>query len=137
MAYHVVPGDSTVSVYDVARANLLVLEDARADYRAFNVGGRRKVSVLAYAELITQRIAVAIEPRVPGVYRLGDTRHVFSDVSKLEALGWEPTVPLVNIVDDYIAWAQEQPDLADYYSETELTMKRAGVLRRVDLHRRT
>ena len=30
-------------------------------------------------------------------------------MSQLQALGWEPVVPLEEIVDGYIAWAQAQP----------------------------
>ena len=120
-----------VSVHDVAWANLLVLEDERADFQVFNVGGDRQVTVLDYARLITERAGVDIEPEVPGLYRFGDTRHVFSDVSKLKALGWEPEVPLKAIVDEYIAWAQEQPGFTDYYTEAEARMEALGTIRRV------
>ncbi len=120
-----------VSVYDAARANLLVLEDSRADYQVFNVGGDRKVSVLEYAHLIAQRAGVGIEPEVPGLYRFGDTRHIFSDVSKLKAFGWEPVVPLEEIVDGYIVMAQAQPDFRDYSSEAKERMEALGTVRRV------
>jgi dTDP-L-rhamnose 4-epimerase len=120
-----------VSVYDVARANLLVLEDERADYQVFNVGGDRKISVLNYAHLIAERAGVSIEPRVPGSYRFGDTRHVFSDVSKLKALDWKPQVPLEEIVDGYIAWAQIQPDFRDYSAEAGERMQELGTVRKV------
>ncbi|MFC2030399.1 NAD-dependent epimerase/dehydratase family protein [Chloroflexota bacterium] len=118
-----------VSVYDVARANLLVLEDEQADYQVLNVGGDRKVNVLDYAHLIAQRAGVDIEPQVPGFYRFGDTRHVFSDVGKLKALGWEPQVGLEEIVDGYIAWARAQPDFRDYSSEALTQMERLGTVR--------
>jgi dTDP-L-rhamnose 4-epimerase len=117
-------------VYDVARANLLVLEDQRADSQVFNVGGDRKVSVLDYAHLVAKQAGVDIEPQLPGVYRFGDTRHVFSDVSRLKALGWAPMVSLEQIVDEYIAWAQAEPDFADYYAEAEAQMAALGTLRR-------
>jgi dTDP-L-rhamnose 4-epimerase len=119
-----------VSVYDVARANLLALEDARADYQCFNVGGNRRVSVVDYARLVAQRAGLAIEPKVPGLYRFGDTRHVFSDVSKLGGLGWRPVVPLDDIVDGYIAWAQVQPGFGNYYAKAEAQMEAMGTLRR-------
>ncbi len=121
-----------VSVYDVAQANLLALEDARADYQVFNVGGDRKVSVLEYARLIARRSGVDIEAEVPGLYRFGDTRHVFSDISKLKTLGWEPVVSLDEIVDGYITWAQEQPDFRDYSSDAEAQMEALGTVRKVN-----
>jgi dTDP-L-rhamnose 4-epimerase len=118
-----------VSVYDVARANVLVLEDPRADYGVFNVGGDRKVSVLEYAYLVARLTGVDIKPEVPGVYRFGDTRHVFSDVSRLKALGWQAAVSLEEIVAGYIAWAQGEPDFADYYTEAQAQMTALGTLR--------
>ena len=118
-----------VSVFDVARANALVLEDSRADYQVFNVGGDRQVSVLDYARLVARQASVDIEPRVPGVYRFGDTRHVFSDVSRLRALGWTPQVSLPEIVDGYIDWARTQDDFRDYYAQAEEQMEALGTLR--------
>lgn len=120
-----------VSVFDVARANLLVLEDSRADHQVFNVGGDRRVSVSNYARLIAQRAGVDLDPEVPGLYRFGDTRHVFSDVSRLKALGWEPEVSLEDIVDGYIAWAKTQSGFRDYYAEAQQRMESLGTLRRV------
>ncbi len=121
-----------VSVHDVARANLLVLEDPRADYEVYNVGGDRQVSVRDYAELIAKHAGVGIEPETPGLYRFGDTRHVVSDVSKLNSLGWSPQVSLEAIVDKYIAWAQAQPGFRDYYREAEARMQALGTLRKVE-----
>ena len=121
-----------VSVHDVARANLLVLEDERAAGQVFNVGGDRKVTVLEYAHLIAGRAGLNIEPQVPGLYRFGDTRHVFSDVSKLKALGWQPEVSLEAIVDEYLSWASAQPGFADYYAAAEAKMQQLGTLRRVE-----
>jgi len=120
-----------VSVHDIARANLLVLEDDRADFQVFNVGGNRKVTVLEYARLISQRAGVDIEPEVPGLYRFGDTRHIFSDITKLKTLGWQPVVSLEDIVDEYIAWARAEPGFADYYAEAEERMEKLGTIRRV------
>lgn len=118
-----------VYVGDVARANLLVLEDERADYHAFNVGGDRQVTVLEYAYLLARKLGVDIEPEVPGKFRFGDTRHIISDVSKLRALGWEPVTPLETIVEEYLAWLQTQPGVKDAYSEAEKVMEQVGTLR--------
>jgi dTDP-L-rhamnose 4-epimerase len=118
-----------VSVYDVARANVLVMEDERANFQILNVGGGRAVTVLEYARLIAQRLGKAIEPVTPGDFRFGDTRHIVSDISKLRSLGWAPQVSLDEIVDGYISWAREQPDLRDYYEDAEREMKQRGTIR--------
>jgi dTDP-L-rhamnose 4-epimerase len=118
-----------VSVHDVARASVLVMEDPRADYDVFNVGGGRPITVKEYARLIARKLGKELEPICPGEFRVGDTRHIVSDISKLRALGWEPQVPLESIVEEYVAWAQAEPDLSDYYVAAEREMKAIGTIR--------
>jgi dTDP-L-rhamnose 4-epimerase len=118
-----------VYVGDVARANLLTLEDPRADFEVYNVGGERSVTVLEYAELLSYKINARIAPEVPGLYRFGDTRHIVSDVSKLKALGWAPTKAVDAIADEYVEWAAAQSDLRDYYAEAQAGMLARGALR--------
>jgi dTDP-L-rhamnose 4-epimerase len=119
-----------VSIHDVVRANLLVLEDQRAEYRAFNVGADRRVTVQELAELTVAEAGMSPPPEAPGIFRVGDTRHIFSDVSALRALGWSPQVSQRAIVREYLAWASEQPDLRDTFAEAQTKMLESGVLRR-------
>ena len=118
-----------VSVHDVTRANLLVLVDDRADFQVLNVGGNRRVSVREYARLIGERAGIPLASEIPGIYRFGDTRHIFSDIGRLRALGWEPTVSLDQTVDEYLDWLRDQPDFRDHSVEAEANMGRLGVLR--------
>lgn len=118
-----------VYVGDVARANVLALEDARADYQVFNVGGGQPISVLDYGRLVAQVLGSKLEPQLPGEFRFGDTRHIISDISKLRGLGWEPLTPLPEIIKKYVAWAVEQPAVGDYYTQAEQEMKRMGTVR--------
>ena len=120
-----------VSVQDVARANLLVLEDRRADSQVFNVGGNRRITVWDYACLIAKRSDVEIAPLTPGLYRFGDTRHAFSDVRKLGGLGWTPEISIEEIVDEYLDWAERQPDFKDYTEEADARMASWKVVRPV------
>lgn len=118
-----------VSVHDVTRANLLVLEDDRADFQVFNVGGNCQVSVLEYARLIGERAGRAVEPELPGVYRFGDTRHILSETRKLRSLGWQPVISLDRTVDEYLEWIRTQPNFRDHSSEADASMEMLGVLR--------
>jgi dTDP-L-rhamnose 4-epimerase len=118
-----------VPVWDVARANLLALEDSRTDFQAFNVGGGRAISVLEYAQVVGRALGVPVEPQLPGHYRVGDTRHINSDISKLRALGWEPRHTLEEAARTYAAWAQQQPGFRDYSEEGLATMTRLGAVR--------
>ncbi len=118
-----------VSVHDVARANVLLLEDSRANYQAYNIGGGRAVTVKDYARLIAAKLGKSIEPQFPGQFRFGDTRHIVSDIAKLRGLGWQPSVTLDEIVQEYIDWARAQPDVRDYYVDAEREMKAMGTIR--------
>ena len=120
-----------VSVHDVVEANILVLQDSRADYEVFNVGGDRRVIVRDLAQLVVEAAGARIEPELPGLFRVGDTRHSFSDVSKLQTLGWAPRVAQSAMISEYLAWAAEQPTVCDTFAEAQMQMKAAGVLREV------
>ncbi|MFD8722618.1 NAD-dependent epimerase/dehydratase family protein [Streptomyces sp. NPDC059629] len=118
-----------VSVHDVVRANLLALHHDNAVGRAVNIGGDRQVSVLDYARLVVKCAGADLEPAAPGLYRFGDTRHVFSRISLAAELGWRPEVPLSEIVEEYLSWAVAQPDFTDGTTAADERMHALGTLR--------
>ncbi len=119
-----------VYVGDVAQANVLVLEDSRADYQAFNVGAGRAWTVLEFASIMAEAAGrPGLEPRVLGEYRFGDTRHIISDISKLRALGWEPLGGPAQSARAYLAWAQAQADFRNYAAEAREHMQKVGAVR--------
>ena len=122
----------TINVRDVARANVLVMEDPRADFGVFNVGGGRAVTVLEFAQMMLEAFDSDLEPLVTGEYRLGDTRHTISDISRLRALGWEPTIQVEQNVAEYVAWMKEQTGTKEYLEEAERVMRAQGVISRVE-----
>ena len=73
-----------------------------------------------------------LEPRIPGEFRLGDTRHTVSDISRLRALGWEPTIPVEQNVAEYVAWMREQTGTEEYLQEAERVMREQGVVQVAD-----
>ena len=76
-----------VNVFDVARANVMVLENPEANGLSFNVGGGRAITVLEFAQIMLRACGSSLEPQVPGEFRLGDTRHTVSDISRMRARG--------------------------------------------------
>jgi dTDP-L-rhamnose 4-epimerase len=121
-----------VSVKDVVRANLLVMEDTRADYCAFNVGSGQSTSVLKYARLLMETVGLEKEPVCQAQFRLGDTRHIVSDVREICRLGWEPRVPLPEIMRDYVDWVQKEENAGSAYLEADRVMEEKGVVRKAD-----
>ncbi len=120
-----------VSIHDVVRANLLALEDPRADFQVFNVGAGRTVSVVELARLVLRESRSTREPEITGLYRVGDTRHIFSDISRLHSLGWRPQVTQQEMVREYVQWAANEPETEDTFAAAQTRMRAMGVLRAV------
>jgi dTDP-L-rhamnose 4-epimerase len=119
-----------VSVGDVARANLLVLEDPRANGRSFNVGAGQAWTVLEFARLMAEAAGRPdLEPQISGHYRFGDTRHIISDIAQLQALGWTPTGHPSRNAREYLEWATHQPDFGNYTTAALAHMQQVGAVR--------
>ena len=118
-----------VHVNDVASANLLVMEREEANYQAYNVGSGVPTTQRQFASTLARKIGVETEPVIPGEFRLGDVRHIVSDVSRLVALGWRPTRTVDHILTDYLSWIQTQGSVKDYFAEAEQIMKATGAVR--------
>lgn len=118
-----------VWIGDVVAANLLMLHHPAVPTGSFNVGGDREVRVLDVARMVSAAIGTDLEPDVPGIYRVGDTRHIRSDVTRLRELGWRPTATQEDMVAAYVGWARAQPDMADTSIVAVRRMRELGVLR--------
>jgi dTDP-L-rhamnose 4-epimerase len=119
-----------VNVYDVARANVIALERPESDFQVLNVGGGRAITVLEFARLMLNAFGSNLEPEVMGEFRLGDTRHTISDISKMRALGWEPETPVEENVRQYVEWIGGQSVSKEFLLEAERIMKETGVVQR-------
>lgn len=118
-----------VSIRDVVAANLLVLEQPAADYQVFNVAGGRGYTVIEFADMAARLFGKDIRPKISGLYRFGDTRHIVSDVSKLERLGWSPQYTPEDSLRDYISWLCQQEDVENVLAYVERHMKQLRVVR--------
>jgi dTDP-L-rhamnose 4-epimerase len=119
-----------VAVEDVVEATVLALERDDVAFEAYNVGGDRSVTVLDYARILCELAGLDIEPLLPGEFRLGDVRHIRSDVTKLKRLGWAPNTPLRAVAEQYLSWLQALPTGEDRTEGALAHMRAAGVLRR-------
>lgn len=119
-----------VSVYDVARANLTVLESRKADYEVFNVGGGRAYTVLELAGMVSKGLGIKPKFDISGIYRVGDIRHAVSDIIKLKKLGWKPTFSEIETVKEFISWARENLIQSSNTSLVAKEMTKLGILRK-------
>jgi dTDP-L-rhamnose 4-epimerase len=119
-----------VNIDDVVDANVLVLEDARAVGRVFNVGGGQAVTTREFAEVVQRQYGSALPAVVSGEYRFGDTRHILSDIGALRALGWEPQHSPADSVAAYAEWLKGMEGLDGVLTEANARMRALGVVRR-------
>jgi len=121
-----------VNIHDVVDANLLVLEDERADYEMFNVGGGAPVTVNQFASACAKIYDVKnYQPKPSGKYRFGDTRHIWSDISKLESLGWKPSRTIYDSIVEYKEWLDCASSIDNIIEYCSKKMEELNVLRDV------
>jgi len=119
-----------VNIEDVVLANLLVLDKDEANYEVYNVGSGRAYTVLEFYNIVRREFNKDVAPVLPNAYRYGDTRHIFSDIRKLAALGWKPRFTPEKSVRDYRQYLEEQTDVEDILVYAEAQMKKMNVVRR-------
>jgi dTDP-L-rhamnose 4-epimerase len=123
-----------VNIHDVVDANILVLRDPRADYNVFCVGSGKDYTIKEFDRIVAKVHGKEyIEPKIPGEYRFGDTRHTLSDNSKLRSLGWIPQRTAEDSVNEYLEYLKEQTDITDILDYAEQTMKKLNVVRKIKI----
>ena len=118
-----------VNIHDVVAANLRVLDDPRANYHVYNVGGGRGYTVSEFAEIVRRVFDKQITPSMPGKFRFGDTRHLVSDIRALQALGWAPRHTPEESVREYLEYLRHQTDIEDILAYAQKTMQSLNVVR--------
>jgi dTDP-L-rhamnose 4-epimerase len=121
-----------VNIDDVVDANVLVLEDARAAGRVFNVGGGQAVTTREFADIVMRHYGSDQPGLVTGEYRFGDTRHILSDIGALQALGWQPCRRPAESVAAYAEWLKTMDGLDGILAEANARMRALGVVRKAE-----
>src|SRR5205085_6548952 len=117
-----------VNVHDVVDANILAMEDDRANYQAFCIGGGKPYSVKEFSEIVAKEFGKEnIKAKISGEYRFGDTRNACSDITKLKSLGWSPKRTADDSVKEYVEYLKAQTDINDILDYAEKTMKNLNV----------
>ncbi len=121
-----------VNIHDVVDANMLVLEEERADNQMFNVGGDKAITVSEFAGVVAEVFGCTdYVPAPSGKYRFGDTRHICSDVTKLKTLGWKPERDVYESVEAYRTWLESCESARDILEECTRQMEALDVVREV------
>jgi len=98
-----------VSVHDITRANLLVMQSDKSDGKAINIGSGEPVTIREIAAELERALGVHAPLEITGKYRAGDIRHCFADISAAtQLLSYQPSVPLKQGIEELVGWLQTQ-----------------------------
>lgn len=122
-----------VNVADVAAANLIALEQPKAVGEVYNVGDGRGYTVMEFAKVVAKVLGKKFDYKMPGSFRVGDTRHSVSDIAKLKKLGWRPTKTPEQSVTEYYHWLRGEKLDQDYLKLAEQQLKKLGTVRQASI----
>ena len=113
-----------VHVEDVTDAMLACAEKTRPDGAPVNVGSGEGTSVMQVAKLLCRAMDSDIVPHVTGEYRIGDIRHNFADIQRLETVtGVRPKISLEAGLDRFCKWVATQPIPNDMLERANAELK--------------
>ena len=94
-----------VHVQDVAQAFATVLDSDQETWDVFNVGSGAPISVNEIAGVLARLLGKNIAPEVLNRFRVGDIRHCFGDISKIERVyGFRPQRDMMTGMEELIGW---------------------------------
>ena len=119
-----------VSIHDVVRCLVLMLEKPGADFLPVNVGSGRTVTILEIARTLASLLGTSIEPHITQRGRTFDIRHNTADITLArERLGYSPRVSLEEGMAELIEWARTSPDGAvDLFDRALSELEQKGLL---------
>ena len=118
-----------VHVQDVARAFATVLDSDRPTWDVFNVGSGTPISVNEIAGVLARLLGKNIAPEVLNKYRVGDIRHCFGDISKIErAYGFKPERDMEAGMAELIDWVSRAKRPVDRSAESLAELARGKLV---------
>lgn len=117
-----------VYIDDVVNATILGIEKEEANGEVFNVGTGVPIDVSTVANTLIHSYNIEVPVTITGNFRLGDIRHNFADLSKINSkLGFEPTVYFEEGIKNFSNWVLEQEIQEDKLSDSLAEMKAKGL----------
>lgn len=118
-----------VYISDVVNATLLGIEREEANGIVFNVGTGVPTTVLSVAQTLIQHFGKDVPLKITGNYRLGDIRHNYADISRIQTLlGFRPEVDFNTGIRKFVEWVKTQHlGDGDQYAKSIVEMKKRGM----------
>jgi dTDP-L-rhamnose 4-epimerase len=119
-----------VYVDDVVEATIAGIEKDEANNKVFNVGTGQPVTVLEVAQTLMRHFEKEVPYEVSGMFRLGDIRHNYADISLLQnILGITPKVQFSEGIGNFVAWVKKQSHGENNYEKSLEEMRSKGLLK--------
>jgi dTDP-L-rhamnose 4-epimerase len=119
-----------VFIDDVVDATYRGIEDDRANGNVFNVGTGVPTDVITVANTLISSFNKPVPVVVSGNYRIGDIRHNFADLSKINSvLGYSPRVTFADGIKVFTDWVNTQDIGKSKYEESIHEMREKGLLK--------
>ena len=119
-----------INIHDVVDANIIVMLQDEANFQVYNVGGGKPYTVSEFAYLVADCYGIEFRPNLTDEYRYGDTRSIFSDITKLKKLGWAPTRTAIDSIKEYKQYLEQQDKIEDILEYAKKQMHSLGVIRK-------
>jgi dTDP-L-rhamnose 4-epimerase len=95
------------SVHDITDATILAIEKKAANYQTYNVGTGIPTTIYTLAQKLAKLSHKNIIPETVGKYRVGDIRHCYADITKIQKeLGYSAKVTLDDGLQELISWSK-------------------------------
>ncbi len=119
-----------VFIDDVVAATILGIENENANDQIFNVGTGVPISVMDVAKELINNYGVEVPLQITGQYRIGDIRHNYADIKKIQSLiGFTPHIQFHEGIKRFCAWVNEQAVVESKYESSLEEMKSKGLMK--------
>lgn len=119
-----------VYIDDVVDATILGIEKEEANGSVFNVGTGDAIDVITVANELIKNYGSETKVNITGNYRLGDIRHNYADLTKIQALlGFIPKYNFATGIQKFTDWVLTQEVIESKYEESIAEMKEKGLFK--------
>jgi dTDP-L-rhamnose 4-epimerase len=119
-----------VYIDDVVNATILGIEKEEANNEVFNVGSGVATTVLEVAKTLIQNYNIEVPLNITGNYRLGDIRHNYASLNKIETmLTFKPIFSFNEGIANFCKWVDTQSVQESNYVKSLGEMKEKGLFK--------
>ena len=117
-------------IEDAVDATILGIEKEKANAQVFNVGSGVATTVRQVAEVLKSFYNSEINILINGKYRLGDIRHNYADLTKINHfLGFSPKYDFQKGISEFVSWVKTQKIMKDKYQSSIIELEQKGLIK--------